>query len=224
MVRLLEIACFNAESALVAAKAGAHRIEFCTDYPAGGLTPSAEDFLKVRNAVSIPIVVMIRPRSGKFLYTSAEFNEMKSQISNFKSLGADGFVFGILDAKKKIDIKRNSELITLAETLPCTLHRAFDETPDLLAAMEGAITCGFKRILTAGGKGKAEDNIHHIKELVIAAGDRISIIPGSGVRSTNVKIILEHSACAEIHSAAVTNPLTALADTVEIEQLAGYMI
>ncbi|MFI5204203.1 MAG: copper homeostasis protein CutC [Flavobacteriales bacterium] len=224
MAGLLEIACFNVESALIAAKAGAHRIEFCADYTSGGVTPAIEDFSKVKKAVSIPVFIMVRPRPGSFYYNREEFENLKSQISNFKSLGADGFVLGVLDSSGCIDVARNSELIKLANPLPCTLHRMFDETPDTLKSLEDAITCGFARILTAGGPGNAIDNLETLKNLVSVSGTRIGILPGGGIRNNNVKSILQTTACNEIHSAAAIHSAPTLANAEEIQNLVRHMV
>ena len=49
--KLLEIACFNIESCLLAQDAGADRIEFCADYSLGGITPQHHDILKAKQLV-----------------------------------------------------------------------------------------------------------------------------------------------------------------------------
>ena len=96
---MLEIACFDKESAIIAAKAGADRIEFCAGLDVGGITPSLQDFLELKKEIAIPIFVMIRARGGNFCYNNEEFQLMKNQLLEFKKEGADGFVFGILDEK-----------------------------------------------------------------------------------------------------------------------------
>jgi copper homeostasis protein len=94
----LEIACFNAESALIAEQGGADRIEFCANMQVGGTTPSLSEFIELKSKISIPVYVMIRPRGGDFFYSDAEFEEMKSCLLQFKKSGADGFVFGIVSS------------------------------------------------------------------------------------------------------------------------------
>ncbi len=51
----LEVACFSKESAVIAAKAGADRIEFCAEMNLGGITPPLEDFLELKSLLQIPV-------------------------------------------------------------------------------------------------------------------------------------------------------------------------
>jgi len=199
---LLEIACFNLADALLAHKLGAGRIEFCADYNAGGLSPAHNDIKVLRSKVEIPIFVMIRPRTGDFFYTIEEFTSMKEQILFCKSQLCDGVVFGILGADHKIDKERCKELVELAAPMSCTFHRAFDETIDLERSLEELILCGFKRVLTSGGKGKAPDNAETLVSLVRKAGERILVMPGGGIRAENAREIIKMTSCQEIHSAA----------------------
>ena len=124
---LLEIACFNFESAKIAEHAGADRIELCENYSEGGITPQLELIQKVKSEIKIPVHVMIRPRGGNFVYTDSEFTKMKKAVAECKNLNAEGIVFGILDEKNSVDKKRCAELIALAKPLSAVFHRAFDE-------------------------------------------------------------------------------------------------
>lgn len=207
---MLEIACFNDPSAILAAKSGVGRIELCADYAAGGITPSLSTLHTIRDALQksnlkIRINVMIRPRGGHFTCSVAEFSQMKSNVELFKaSNAADGFVLGILTADKKIDQERNSELVEAANPLPCTFHRALDDVEDLDAAVETIIDCGFTSILTSGGRRSAMGGRERIKELQEKYGERISFILGGGVRSTNVLNLKNETGVQWVHSAAIT--------------------
>jgi copper homeostasis protein len=207
----LEIACFNAESALIAQDAGADRIELCADAHLGGTTPSRDTFVALRPQITrIPIFIMIRPRGGSdFVYTDAEFQRMKEEISAFKQTGRviDGFVFGILDGKSRVDKERNHELVELAKPAPCTFHRAFDEinAQQMEQALEDIVECGFKSILTSGGEVNALTGASRLADLVKAAGQRIAIIVGGGVRSSNVQELQERTGAEFFHSSAITD-------------------
>ena len=139
----LEIACFNIESAQIANENGADRIELCDGIEVGGTTPTPIDIINVQKFLTSDLFVMIRPRGGNFVYSNEEFEQMKHNVLNFKSLKVDGFVFGILDKNNKVDIERNIELVNLAKPLLCTFHRAFDEVADYEQALEDVISCGF---------------------------------------------------------------------------------
>ena len=200
---MLEIACFNARSAIAAARAGADRIELCADYAAGGITPSLLALQQVRKETSIPVNVMIRPRGGDFNYSADEFQQMKKEVDTFKSL-ASGFVFGILDSDCRLDKPRNCELVEIAAPLPCTFHRAIDEVDDLEGAVEAAIYCGFKSILTSGATKTALEGAKRLHQLQAKFGIRVSLIAGGGVRSTNVEELKRRTGAGWLHSAAIT--------------------
>jgi copper homeostasis protein len=130
---------------------------------------------------------------------------MKLEISEFKKLNINGFVFGILDENNYIDVKRNTELVNLAKPFPCTFHRAFDEVADYEQALEDIISCGFSTILTSGTHSNVMDGIDVLKILVRQAQNRITIMPGGGLRSTNINHIQEVTQATFYHSSAIIN-------------------
>lgn len=198
----LEIACFTKEAAFIAADEGADRIELCEGYAIGGITPPADDFLQLRAYTSIPIYVMIRPRAGDFIYSEKEFRQMQEALDFFKEAGADGFVFGILNAEGKIDWERNKILVAQAHGKPCTFHRAFDSILHKKEAIRQLISCGFKNVLTSGGKDTAEKGLQTLNQLKKWAGKEINILPGGGIRSANSLLFTDnfdfiHTACVK---------------------------
>lgn len=210
----LELACFNAKSAVIAAKEGVDRIELCENYAQGGLTPKTATLKKLKKEFELPVFVMIRPRGGGFIYTDEEFKQMKTDLIKFKEAGADGFVFGVLTEDKTINMIKNAELIKLAAGRPCTFHRAFDEITDKEAALEEAISCGFQTILTSGGKQlTALQGLSTLLSLKEKAQERITLLVGGGVRSGNVTELKKHFDF--LHSACIT-PDT---ENIDVEEL-----
>jgi copper homeostasis protein len=201
---MLEIACFTSSSAIRASSYGADRIELCANYAAGGITPSIDTLLEIRkHAKDIPINVMIRPRAGDFRYSAAEFETMRHEIALFSTL-ASGFVFGILDAHGHVDVARNAELVDVAAPLPCTFHRAIDGVVDVEKGVEMVVACGFKSVLTSGGKKSAQEGIEGLRQLQGKFGRDISLIAGGGVRSGNVEEVKSRTGVEWVHSAAIT--------------------
>jgi copper homeostasis protein len=214
---LLEVACFNPKSAIIAAEAGAGRIEFCTNYAVGGTTPTLEDFVEIRKKIKVSIFVMIHPKSGEYTYTPKIFDLMKNSIASFKKAGADGFVFASMYTPQGINIIQNKELVELAGPLPCTFHRAFDIMNDKEEAIQNIIKCGFTRILTSGKPGKAVDNFDLIKKLQEKYKEQVNIMPGGGIRSTNIQAFIEAGIFPEVHSAGILSG--EMADKKEIQQM-----
>lgn len=214
---MLEIACFNVQSAYLAQEAGADRIEFCADYKIGGTTPHAEDLALLRSKVNIPIFVMIRPRGGNFVYNDSELERIREDIRRFRDV-ADGFVFGALRETGNVDIEHNTQLVSLASPKPCTFHRAFDHTPDLIQAAEEIIQCGFQTILTSGGQISAAAGVETITRLVQLCKGRIEIMAGGGVRTSNVEHLKAMTGSHWLHSAAIISG-GEIADENEIRRL-----
>ena len=199
----LEIAVFSVEAAVTALKAGAHRIEFCENPQEGGTTPSYGSLKTLRSYTTQPVFPIIRPRGGDFLYSRSEFEVMKADLLIVKELGYLGAVIGLLNADGSIDTNRTKELVDLAgPSMQISFHRAFDRCKDPFIALEEIIETGCKRILTSGQVPNAADALALLKKLVEQAGDRIIIMPGSGVRSNNIKEIMQATGAKEMHSSA----------------------
>ncbi len=201
----LEVIAFTIESCTIIERAGAHRIELCDNPGEGGTTPSFGFLKQARKLVSIELYPMIRPRGGDFLYSADEFEIMKQDLKICKELGCDGVVFGLLDADGTIAKKRTAQLVELAYPMGVTFHRAFDRTRDGFEAMETLIEIGCERILTSGLQPDVNAGTDMLAQLVKAADERIIIMPGSGVRSSNIKAIAEQSGAVEFHTSARTN-------------------
>ncbi|RXR35571.1 copper homeostasis protein CutC [Flavobacterium piscinae] len=217
-MKKIEIACFNLESALIAQKAGADRVELCSDMSVGGTTPTIETIQKARQHLTIDIYTMIRPRGGNFVYSNSEFEQMKSEIEIIKKLGVNGFVLGILNEDNSINIEQNKALVDLSKPFPCTFHRAIDEISDYEQALEDVISCGFSTILTSGTFPNVMEGKEVLMQMVLHANNRIEIMPGGGLRSTNISELNEMVNANWYHSSAITDG-SVIANPEEIIQL-----
>jgi copper homeostasis protein len=200
---MLEIACFDLTSAETALNSVADRIEFCANRSLGGTTPDLYEFLHLKRTFDKPVYVMIRPKGGPFFYSDTEFLEMRNSIIAFKEGGADGFVFGILNYQNEIDEEKNAEFIELAGEIPCTFHRAFDQTENLEKSIETLIKIGFKNVLTSGGKPNAIKGKEILKNLIKKYSSEINIIIGGDVRSENIAKLKRFTGGKFFHSSAI---------------------
>lgn len=219
---LLEACVDSIESSLAAQEGGADRIELCADLLEGGITPSAATIGIAGSLIKIPIMVMIRPRGGDFCYSELEFEEMKHNIEFVKQFNAEGIVFGILNEDGTIDKERTKVLVQLARPMKVTFHRAFDMTRDPFEALDTLIELGIDRVLTSGQELTVVEGIEMLKKLVEKAGDRIIIMPGSGVNENNADEIVSQCGVKEIHASAkerkesrmkFRNPRTTMSDS-----------
>jgi copper homeostasis protein len=221
----VEVAADSVESALAAASGGAHRIELFSNPFEGGVTPSAGLIAITRQRVSIPLHILIRPRGGDFFYSPDEFEAMKRDIVLAKQFRMDGIVVGVLTIDGDIDAIRLEELVELARPLQVTFHRAFDMTRNLQKSLDTLITCGADRVLTSGGEQSALKGAETIKQLTAAAGNRISVMAGGGIRAENVRQILTISGVREIHAglrSTVQSPMRHRNETISMGPLAGH--
>jgi copper homeostasis protein len=202
MDHTLEIIGFNIESCIKAQMLGAGRIELCDGPSEGGTTPSYGLIKSARSKLRIELFPIIRPRGGDFLYSDDEFRIMEDDIKLCKKLDCDGIVTGLLNSDGTVDAERCKKLVELAYPMEVTFHRAFDRTPDPFAAMEDIIQIGCGRILTSGQEQHAIDGAALIAQLIQQANNRIVIMPGSGVRSTNIEAIASLTKATEFHSSA----------------------
>lgn len=199
MKMLLEACVDSVESAVAAERGGADRLELCGNLVIGGTTPEISLYRAVREAVSVPVRVMIRPRYGDFCYTEHELGIMRDGIRTFWELGADGFVFGILFPDGNLDNERMQILIEESGSVPCTLHRCFDLSVDAYAAMEDAIRLGFDTILTSGQEASCEKGLNLLAELNRRAADRIRVMVGSGVNASVIPKIYKGTHITAYH-------------------------
>ncbi|HAK80236.1 MAG TPA: copper homeostasis protein CutC, partial [Runella sp.] len=181
----VEVCAFSVESCLNAQQAGATRIELCGGLYEGGTTPSYGLIKRAREATTLQLYVMIRPRGGDFCYDDEEFLVMKQDIELAKELGADGVVLGLLLPTGEVDEVRTAELVALAKPLQVTFHRAFDVAKEPFEALEAVIRTGAVRILTSGQENSALDGAELLTQLAKKAAGRIDLMAGSGVNVMN---------------------------------------
>ncbi|MBS4060616.1 MAG: copper homeostasis protein CutC [Bacteroidetes bacterium] len=200
----IEICAVGLNSALIAEKAGAHRIELCENLEAGGLTPSYGLLKMVRSRVSIPIHVLIRPRRGDYVYDNHSIDIMVEDILMVKSLGFEGVVIGVLDKVGNLDENRFRVLLEAAEGVSVTFHRAIDVSSNRMKLLDRLIEYKVDRVLTSGGKLTAWEGKETIAEMQQKYGSHIKIMAGSGIHSVNIVDLIHQTGVKEVHFSAKT--------------------
>jgi copper homeostasis protein len=203
-MKVLEVIAFDIGSCRMIEHAGAHRIELCANPHEGGTTPSVGLVQQAMHSVQIPVFVMIRPRGGDFLYSVVEYAVMQEDIRYCKAQHCKGVVLGLLNRDGTVDYDRTAKLVELAWPMEVTFHRAFDRVNDPEQALEVVINTGCNRILTSGLMPKAEQGIQTLASLIRQAGERIVIMPGSGINSGNIRRLATELNAAEFHTSART--------------------
>jgi copper homeostasis protein len=184
---LLEICCGSTEDAVEAKHGGADRVELCSALFLGGLTPSLGSLIEARQRLKIPIMAMDRPRPAGFCYSPTEFAVMERDADLLLQYGADGIVFGILNAGGTVDTRRTAMVRNRIGSHQAVFHRAFDVTPDPFRALEQLIDLGITRVLTSGQRPGAPEGSALIRQLIEHAAGRIEVLPGAGIAIDNVR-------------------------------------
>ena len=208
---LFELCAFNIQSCIMAEKLGAYRVELCDNPVEGGTTPSYGHIKRTREKINIKLYPILRPRCGNYFYDEDELAIIKQDIAVCKELGCDGISIGVQKINGEIDIDTLNEFVELAYPMGVTCNRAFDATPDPFKALENIIEAGCERILTSGQKSGAPEAGELLRKLVQHAGDRIIIMPGAGIRASNIKQLMSESGAKEYHGSvrvATKNPMS----------------
>ena len=198
---LIEVCVDSMESVREAVRGGADRLELCANLIIGGTTPSPH-LIREAAALGVPVNVLIRPRFGDFLFTQDEKREQLESIAQLKALGAHGAVVGALLPDGSLDTEFLKACREAAQGLHLTLHRAFDVCRDPMEALEQAIEIGFDTILTSGQKAAAAQGAQLLAQLTAAAGERITIMPGSGVNAGNIRMLADMTQARAFHLSA----------------------
>jgi len=197
---LLEAPVFNVQAAMEAAEQGIDRLELCANFPEGGETPSTGMLRFLKSELDLPIFVMIRPRGGDFVYSSKELLVMKHDIQHLGDLGADGFVFGVLDPQGTVNESACEFLLRAAGSKPCTFHRAIDASVNPQDSLKKIMQLGFQRVLTSGGKNSLSDGLDQVLELLSLAQDQLIVMPGGGLKPAHVPTLKTSGYLKEIHA------------------------
>ena len=202
---LLECCVDSPESAIAAERGGAGRLALSANLIIGGTTPTMALYEKVRELVSLPIHVLIRPRFGDFLYSEAEIDIICQEICVFSEAGADGVVVGSLRPDGALDTDSMGRFMDCARGMSVTLHRAFDMCRDPLAAREQAGRLGINTILTSGQASSCRERLPLLQKLAELSADHgPAIMAGGGVNADTVRKLIERTAVSTFHMSSKT--------------------
>ncbi len=209
MKRILEICAGDIDSVYAAARGGADRVELCCALSEGGLTPSLGMIEEAMSVPELKVNVLIRPRSGDFVYSEPELRVMLRNIETCKQLGVNGVVFGALTPTGDIDMEACRRMAEGAKGLHMTFHRAFDMCRDPRKAVRDIMQLGFDRILTSGQEVSAMAGLALIRDLQ-KEFPNITFIAAGGVIPSNVTEIVAATGVREIHASAKTTVESAM--------------
>lgn len=199
---IIELCVGGIDDVAMAADRSADRIELNCGMAVGGLTPTSVLSAAARAIFPGPIIAMVRPREGSFVYSDAEFRLMLKEGECQIQSGMDGLATGFLTQDNHIDVGKCAEFRRAFPGVTLVFHKAFDFVFDRDVALRQLIDCGFNRILTSGGAQTAMEGAEEISHLHRLASDQIEILPGGGIRAENVAALIRKTSIRQIHSAA----------------------
>ncbi|HWS00774.1 MAG TPA: copper homeostasis protein CutC [Prolixibacteraceae bacterium] len=194
-----EVCVESFEEALKAVHAGAARIELCDNLAAGGTTPSYGTIKKCLEKLDVPIMVMIRPRGGNFIYSPDELEIMQEDIQICRKLGVAGVVFGLLDKQGNIDEEHTRKLVQLSKPLKVTFHKAIDTAVNILESVTLLKKIGVDRILSSGGELTALDGQETLNRMIKLASPEVTVIVAGKVTFENFEEIREKIPSGDYH-------------------------
>lgn len=205
-----EVAVENFTKIPLAVSKGANRIELNDNLAVGGTTVSLgvlQEATKYLQEKSIPVVEMIRPRGGNFVYNDLEIKMMEADLFEAQKLGVDAVTFGALTADGALDEDAMEQLIAASSGMQIVFHMAFDALAEdnKKAAIDWLVDHDVDRILTHGGPltTPIDQTLDNIKKYIDYADGRITILPGGGVNYQNCDAIAEKLGVKEVHGTKV---------------------
>jgi copper homeostasis protein len=204
---ILEACVENLSEALIAQERGADRVELCENLAVGGTTPSYGTIVTCKKHLSIPVIVMIRPRGGDFVYSSPEVDSMLEDIRICQKAGADGIATGVLTSSGDIDLHILRRLVGEAGSMQVTFHKAIDETRNIETEILKLKDSGIQRVLTSGGEPTALDGSRMLNKLIHLTAGSLVILTAGKVTSENLDMLSRLIPSTEFHGRKIVGDL-----------------
>src|ERR1051326_1779430 len=217
---VLEVIVCCVADAVEAQKGGASRLEVVRELDRGGLTPSIQLVQAVKDAVDLPLRVMVRESDGygtrddgyetrndnfgarddgSKVRNEAEVERLCVAAREFAKLRVDGLVLGFLK-NDQIDIDLTARVLACAPEIHATFHHAFEEASDQRqAVLEIKKLPQVDRILSHGGSGDLHERAQRLDCYVQIAAPEITIIAGGGIDLDAIALLKRTTSVREFH-------------------------
>ncbi|MFI0512505.1 copper homeostasis protein CutC [Streptomyces sp. WSLK1-5] len=184
---VLEVIALDAEDAIAARAGGADRLELVTDMAADGLTPTVATVAGIREAVDIPVRVMLRLSDG---FGAGDVPVLVRAARELRDAGAEEFVLGFLDTNGDVDLGAVERMVEVLDGARWTFHRAIDHAADRNALRKQlADLPGLDTYLTAGSATGVDEGLPVLLAEAARAGEpgyEQQLLVGGGLRLEHV--------------------------------------
>src|ERR1700754_593900 len=196
---LLEVIACSVADAIEAEKGGAGRLEIVSELKRGGLTPPFELVEEIKQAVDLPVRVMLRESDGYETSGEDEIERLCLAAKRFASLEVDGFVLGFLkDGEGDIELTRR--VLACAPDARATFHHAFEDAKDKLRALSAIKRLPqVDRVLSHGGTDDLESRVRRLGEYERVAGPGLMILAGGNIDVDAILKIASETRIREFH-------------------------
>jgi len=213
---ILEVIACSVADAIEAQMGGASRLEVVRELDRGGLTPSVALVRAIKDAVDLPLRVMVRESDGFEITDEREIEKLCAASSELSNLGVDGLVLGFLK-RGAIDFDLASRVLACAPGLNATFHHAFEDVDQLQAVEQLKSLPQVDRILSHGGAGELANRRRRLDAYEQAAAPEIKIIAGGGIDLNAIEILRRTSSIREFHVGRAARKGVSVAGAVRAE-------
>ena len=193
----VEICASTIRDVAVAMEAGAHRVELCSVWSVGGITPNVV-VVEAAAAMGMPVRALIRPREGSFVHSASERSWAVEEAKVMMDCGAERVVVGALDEEGGLDQAYLEAMVNAVGAEALVWHRAIDASLQVQEDVAVLREFGVEEVLSSGGALRAVDGLAQLQAMM-ASGLRV--IAGGGVRPQDVAALAEagvdavHASC-----------------------------
>lgn len=212
---LLEVIACSVTDAVEARKGGANRLEIVRDLKRGGLTPTFELVHEIKQAVDLPLRVMLRESDGFATSGPHEIDRLCVAAERFASLGVDGFVLGFLHSGE-VDVELTRRVLACAPQMRATFHHAFENASDKLRALSAIKHLPqVDRVLSNGGTDDLQLRVQRLGAYAETAAPELIILAGGGIDGDAIVHIARETRIREFHVGRAARAQFAVEGAVE---------
>ena len=191
---LLEVTVLHARDVPGCVEGGADRLALIVPdetvepgQPVIGTSPDVASASAVIRSSDLPVRVVLR-LGDSFTTTGGEFVRLVGLAQEYVALGAEGVVFGFLDADLEIDVETCSALAAALPGVPWTFHRAVDHSLDQARSWRRLIGLpGLTSVCTAGSPQGLAHGLDDLLSLVGTSPEIAALtMAGGGVLPEHV--------------------------------------
>lgn len=185
--KVLEVVALHPADAERAEEGGATRLHVCAVHDDQEWSVEPRSVSAICKATGLPVRVSLRLSPG-FSTMGGEFTRLRGLVTDYLSVGVEGFAFGFLTDDLEVDVEVCAQLVDALTAAPWTFDRTFDSALDTRRAWRSIRDlAGLDAIHTSGAAvGMAVGLDDLLAQAVEEPGFAALAQASAGVRPENV--------------------------------------